>query len=114
MTTALTTGQLMWLHSELGTLVTDDVLQAKYAALSSVRDVAVEVLRERRAGYLEKPLNVNVNGVASVNYTANVQAIERRLTALALLGDDPSMGPLIDLTPEETLQVIPLRRTRGR
>lgn len=87
---ALTDAQISWLRSEVGAGITSDDLQARYDRLDSVRDVAMEVLRERRASLLEQPLAMNLTGVASVDYTNNVAALERRLAALAHLDDDPS------------------------
>jgi hypothetical protein len=114
---ALTTDQLEWLHSEVGQSVTDETLNEKYDRLASVRDVAIECLRERRAQLLEHPKQVTVDGVASITYAENIKALERRLTALTQLDDDPSDDPGDEQdggTGVEPVRMVQLRRTRGR
>lgn len=112
----LTGRQLRWLHDEVGQSVTDAELQTRYDDLASVRDVALSVLRDRRAALLESPLSVSVNGVASVNNAENVKALERRLAALAKLDDDPTDEPGEDTDGggAQRFQQITLRRARGR
>lgn len=113
----LTTTQVAWLRAEIGTTLTDPQLQERYNRLESVRDVALEALRERRTELLASPLSVSVDGVASVNNSENVKAIERRIAALVRLDDDPSDDPPVAdgagavPLPFERLQ---LRRSRGR
>ncbi|MEU9947099.1 hypothetical protein [Streptomyces sp. NPDC047939] len=50
--------------------------------LRTGRAVAIEVVRERLAGLLASPGSVSVSGVVSVNFSANIAAYERQLTAL--------------------------------
>jgi hypothetical protein len=110
--------QLAWLHSEVGTRLTDEQLQERYDRLGSVRDVALEALRERRTELIDSPLDVSVVGVASVNNAENVKAIERRLSALAQMDDDPTDGnddPIVEGGSSlAEMQVVQLRRSRGR
>lgn len=111
---ALTDAQISWLRSEVGASTTEDDLQARFDRLGSIRDVAMEVLRERRASYLEQPLSLNLAGVASVDYTNNVAALERRLTALANLDDDPSDDDGADQETPGPQQVEMFTLTRSR
>src|SRR4051794_10171243 len=112
----LTPSQLAWLRSEVGTSPTDDDLEAAYVRLGSVRDVAIESLRDRRARLLESPLSVNVPGVASVNNAENVKAIERRISALVKLDDDPTSTPGEDTDGGAAIAAIfsTLQLTRSR
>ena len=113
---ALTEAQISWLRSEVGASTGTEDLQARYDRLESVRDVAMEVLRERRAALLEQPLSLNLSGVASVDYTNNVAAIERRLTALANLDDDPSDddGAEQESPDADHIETFTLTRSRRR
>lgn len=114
--TDLTAAQKSWLRSEVGATPTDGDLQARFDRLGNLRDVAIEVLRERRANLLDKPLSVSVSGVASVNYGENVKALERRIAALLKLDDDPSddspTGDGADVGDE--FEQIQLTRSRRR
>lgn len=113
----LNTDQLAWLRSEVGTAPADDNLNARYDRLGSVTGVAVEVLRERRAKMLEQPLSLTVNGVATVNYSENIKALDRRLSALADLDEDPTDEPGEDPDGGAGLpdvEVHHLTRARGR
>lgn len=116
--TNLTSAQTSWLRSEVGSTVTDVDLQSKFDRLGVVRDVAIEVLRERRAKWLDQPLSVSVSGVASVNFGENVKAIERRIAALLKLDEDPSdNSPTGDGAAEAeggVFEQIQLTRTRRR
>ncbi|MCX5206758.1 hypothetical protein OG897_35805 [Streptomyces sp. NBC_00237] len=71
-----------WLVSQLGpdTDLTD--LAHRYDRLHSARAVALEVLHERIAALLAEPLKVTVNGVVTIDNSANVTALERRATQL--------------------------------
>ncbi|MFE5257677.1 hypothetical protein [Streptomyces coelicoflavus] len=57
-------------------------LEQRFRRHASVTDVVVEVLRERRSAPIEDTLMVKVQGVATVNNSENVKAIERRVTEL--------------------------------
>jgi hypothetical protein len=115
--TDLNTLQLQWLRDELGSQPDDAALQERYDALGSVRDVAIAVLRGRRADLLRKPLTTTVSGVASVNYAENVKAIERRISALERLDDDPTDTPGEDVdggAGGDHIEAFQLVRSRGR
>lgn len=113
--TDLTAGQTAWLRSEVGNTVTDEVLQAKFDRLGSVRDVAIECLRERRAQWLDQPLTVSVAGVASVSFSENVKSLDRRIAALLKLDSDPSDdSPTGDGAVEDGFEQIQLTRSRRR
>jgi hypothetical protein len=107
--------QLRWLRDEVGSSVPDDTLQGRYDDLGSVRDVALSVLRDRRAKLLDSPLSVSVSGVASINNTENVRALERRMAALTKLDDDPTDEPGEDVEGGAVvLEPIQLVRSRRR
>lgn len=113
--TPLTARQLRWLHDELGaSAATDAELQSRYDDLASVRDVALAVLRDQRSELLDSPLSVSVAGVASINTSENVKAIERRLTALSKLDDDPTSTPGEDADGGTGVLDAPFRLTRAR
>lgn len=111
----LTDKQKRWLRDELPDSVTDEQLQSRYDDLGSVRDVAIAFLRDQRSELLASPLSTSVAGVASVNYSENVKAIERRLAALVQLDDDPTdePGEPVDGTGHVFRETV-LTRTRGR
>ncbi|MFE7129359.1 hypothetical protein ACFVIM_00670 [Streptomyces sp. NPDC057638] len=91
---------LAWLRAQLGTATDELDLAARYARLGSARDVAAEVLSERRARLLAEPLRMTVDGVVTVDQSNNLAGVERQLAALAdlLAPDDPAAGePGIDL-----------------
>ncbi|MFI6653303.1 hypothetical protein ACIBI8_37645 [Streptomyces sp. NPDC050529] len=71
-----------WLISQLGTDTDVTDLEVRYTRLGTARAVAIEVVRERLAGLLASPGSVSVSGVVSVNFSANIAAYERQLTAL--------------------------------
>ncbi|WP_433547172.1 hypothetical protein ACQPZG_20365 [Streptomyces sp. CA-294286] len=73
---------LSWLMSQLGPDTDRTDLDLRYDRLRSARGVALEVLHERMAGLLAEPLKVTVNGVVTVDNSANVSALERRAAQL--------------------------------
>lgn len=109
----LTAAQLQWLRDQLGDEPTDVELQARYEARGSVRDVALSVLSSRRRELLESSLQVSASGVASVNNTENVKALERDLAALSKLDDDPTDEP-DELPGVERFESFQLTRSRRR
>ncbi|MFJ8430471.1 hypothetical protein ACIQ9P_04105 [Kitasatospora sp. NPDC094019] len=105
---------LAWLQAQLGTTTPVDDLTARHTRLGTARAVAQEVLAERRAALLADPLRLVVDGVVTMDRTANLTGLERQI---ALLRDQ--MGP--DETPTtggdgdrlvETTTLRPARRTR--
>ncbi|MEV8101073.1 hypothetical protein [Streptomyces sp. NPDC088135] len=78
-----------WLISQLGTDTDLPDLEQRYARLGTARAVALEVVRERLAALLSSPGTVSVSGVVSVNFSANITAYERQITALEA-GDPPA------------------------
>jgi hypothetical protein len=79
--TALSEAEYAYLRSELGEADRGD-LDRRYQRLESAQAVALEVLRERRAALVADPLAVTVQGVATVNHSENVRALERQIAAL--------------------------------
>ena len=113
----LNANQLAWLRDEVGDSPETSELNEMFDRLGSVRDVAIAVLRRRRANLLASPLSTTLQGVASVNYSENVKALERRIAALERLDDDPSDTPGEPVdggTVGDGFQVSRLYRTRGR
>lgn len=114
----LNENQIAWLRDEVGDQPADADLQVRYDRTGSVRDVAVGVLRQRRANMLASPLSTTLQGVAAVNYAENVKALDRRIAALQLLDDDPTSDPGEDsdggAAPVEYVERYQLVRSRGR
>lgn len=100
---SLTDTEYAYLRSELGEADRAD-LDARYQRLGSLRTVAIEVLRERKAALVSDPLSVTVQGIATVNNAENVRALERQIAALE------------DARPDESAYAapIPLQRRRSR
>ncbi|MCA1220258.1 hypothetical protein [Streptomyces sp. 8L] len=78
-----------WLTSQLGSDTNLDDLALRYQRLGNARKVAIEVLYERRADLLTSPTAITVNGVVSINQTANLAGIERQIASLEE-GDPPA------------------------
>ncbi len=112
----LTDTQTHWLQAELGVDVDLPDLQARFDRLESIRDVAIEVLRERRAAMIEKPMQSELSGVGSVNWSANIKALDARIAALVDLPDDPSEpgSPVIDEQVDSGFEQVYFTRTVGR
>lgn len=112
----LTATQLAWLRDKIGDEPADDVLQGYYDSTGSVRDTAITVLGQRRRALLDSSLKVSVSGVASIDNTENVKAIERDIAALAKLDDDPTdeEGEDTGGLGDNSTEVFQLTRTRGR
>ncbi|WP_282795775.1 hypothetical protein [Streptomyces sp. CC224B] len=87
-----------WLLAALGPATDTTDLDQRYARLHSLRAVALEVLRERRAALLAQPLKVALSGVVSVDTSGNVTALERQIAELEdpatlVPGEDAPAGP---------------------
>lgn len=82
---------LAWLLAQLGPTTDQTGLTARYARLASAREVAREVLSERRANLLAEPLRMTVDGVVTIDQSNNLQGLERQLAALTDTSapDDP-------------------------
>ncbi|GHI41112.1 hypothetical protein [Streptomyces violascens] len=98
---------LHWLLAQLGPDTDTDDLAARYDRLHSARAVADEVLRERIATLIAEPLKVTVNGVATIDNSANATALERRLEYL-----QDSRAP--DVTEADSLITVQLRARSRR
>ncbi|WP_158692762.1 hypothetical protein [Streptomyces roseochromogenus] len=83
---------LRWLQAQLGPDVDTTDLTSRYERLGSARAVALEVVQERIAVLVAEPLKVTVNGVVTIDNSANVAALERRAAHInaADAPDDPS------------------------
>ncbi|MEV4741590.1 hypothetical protein [Streptomyces sp. NPDC049555] len=100
---------MSWMLAQLGPDTDPADLQTRYARLASARAVVLEVLSERLAALLAEPLKVTVNGVLSVDQSANAAALERRITTVAAdtAPDDTSAAGRDLLT---TIALCPRRR----
>ncbi|WP_314250954.1 hypothetical protein OG280_26150 [Streptomyces virginiae] len=108
----MTPAALAWLLAQLGATSDREDLANRYTRLASAREVAREVLSERRARLLAEPLRMTVDGVVTIDQSNNLQGIERQLAALndTAAPDDAAAGdPGIDLV---TAPLVPGRRTR--
>lgn len=74
---------LRWLQAQLGPDIEAADLTAPYERLHSARAVALEALHERIAALVAEPLKVTVNGVATIDNSADVAALERHAAQLA-------------------------------
>lgn len=113
----LTEAQLAWLRDELGDQPDDAALQERYERLGSVRDVAIAVWRRRRTDFIASPLSTQLAGVAGVNASENVRAIDRRIAALELLDDDPTDSPGEDTdggSADDRIEFVQMTRSRRR
>ncbi|WP_406260249.1 hypothetical protein OIA45_19315 [Streptomyces chartreusis] len=73
---------LRWLQAQLGPDTNTADLTGRYERLGSARAVALEVLHERIAALVAEPLKVTVNGVATIDNSANLAALERQVSHL--------------------------------
>ncbi|WP_324787047.1 hypothetical protein [Streptomyces sp. H51] len=97
-----------WLLAQLGPTTDQTDLQARYDRLGAARAVALEVLHERRAKLLAEPLQLTVNGVATLDQSANLTGLERQIASVedATTPDEPNGG--------DTLVIAPLQSARSR
>ncbi|MER5642076.1 hypothetical protein ABT095_34705 [Kitasatospora sp. NPDC002227] len=100
-----------WLLAQLGP--TDpEQLAGRYERLRSARAVAVEVLAERRAKLLAEPLRLVVDGVVTMDQTANLTGLERQLAAIQA-NPGPDEIPADDTAPHlDVTALVPTRRAR--
>ncbi|MFF8769107.1 hypothetical protein [Kitasatospora sp. NPDC015120] len=104
---------LAWLLAQLGPTTSTDDLTARHTRLGTARAVALEVLAERRAALLADPLRLVVDGVVTMDRSANLGGLERQLAGLHdTLGPDET-APGGDTAPQFDVSVLtPARRTR--
>nr|BEK65742.1 hypothetical protein KPHV_29690 [Kitasatospora purpeofusca] len=104
---------LAWLLAQLGSTTSTDDLTARYTRLGTARAVALEVLAERRAALLADPLRLVVDGVVTMDRSANLTGLERQLAQLqTTLGPDETATGGDTAPPFDTGILIPARRTR--
>ncbi|KDN85592.1 hypothetical protein [Kitasatospora cheerisanensis] len=106
---------LAWLHAQLGPATSTDDLTDRYRRLGTARAVAVEVLNERRAALLADPLRLVVDGVVTMDRTANLTGLERQLAALHDMQgpDETTNGEVADTSTDlATTVLVPSHRTR--
>ncbi|MCX4749172.1 hypothetical protein OG455_27330 [Kitasatospora sp. NBC_01287] len=100
---------LAWLLSQLGPTTPADDLAARHTRLGSAREVALEVLAERRAALLAEPLRLVVDGVVTMDRTANLTGVERQI-ALLHAEPGPDDTPASDTT--DMIESVPIRAVR--
>ncbi|MCZ1019797.1 hypothetical protein [Streptomyces noursei] len=101
---------LRWLQTQLGDDLTTDDLTNRYQRLGTARAVVAEVLQERMARLIADPLKITVNGVASIDNSVNLAALERHLKVLdstVAPDDPPALAP-------DAVAVIALRARKRR
>lgn len=91
---AVNSNVLRWLQAQLGPDTGTADLTGRYERLGSARAVALDVLHGRIAALVAEPLKVTVNGVASIDNSANVVALERQVSQLGEVAgpDDPLLA----------------------
>lgn len=73
-----------WLLAQLGTSTDRVDLATRFLRLRTARQVALEVLYERKAALVnDQPATLNVSSVIAVGYTENIKALERQIIDLA-------------------------------
>ncbi|MDY0816091.1 hypothetical protein [Kitasatospora purpeofusca] len=104
---------LAWLRAQLGPTTDTADLTERHSRLGTARAVALEVLAERRAALLADPLRLVVDGVVTMDRSANLTGLERQLAELHnALGPDET-APGGDTAPQFDMSVLtPARRTR--
>ncbi|MFC1420048.1 hypothetical protein [Streptacidiphilus cavernicola] len=105
---------LAWLLAQLGTATDTADLTLRYGRLGTARGVVLEVLAERKAKLISEPLRLVVDGVVTLDNSANVTAMERQVAALAdVLAPDETAA---DDTADDAVPLLvtaPLFRCRG-
>ncbi|MFE2578894.1 hypothetical protein [Streptomyces sp. NPDC059378] len=96
---------LAWLLAQLGPDTDQNDLQARYTRLGTARAVALEMLYERRAKLLAEPLQLTVNGVATLDQSNNLTGLERQIAFVqdATAPDDPTGGDTLVIAPLESV-----------
>ncbi len=102
-----------WLSAQLGPTTAPIDLAARYTRLGSARAVALEVLRERKAGLLLQPGSIAVSGVVSLNNAENIKALERQIAELEA-GHPPAPDEIADETTGDAPHPIHLIARRRR
>ena len=105
---------LAWLLAQLGPTTDSTDLTARYARLGTAKAVALEVLAGRRAGLIAEPLRVVVDGVMTVDNSANLTGLERQIAAVQVTAapDDTAVAAT-DTMPEVVIAaLLPARRCR--
>ncbi|MFD7769837.1 hypothetical protein [Streptomyces sp. NPDC059787] len=92
---------LAWLLAQLGPTADPTDLQTRYARLGTARAVALEVLYERRAKLLAEPLQLTVNGIATLDQSANLTGLERQIASVedTTAPDEPNGGDTLIIAP---------------
>lgn len=102
----LTTADYRWLRSYIGTdePPTDSDLHERFVDLGGLAEVALEILRERRATMLTKPASFSLSGDYAESRIKNIEALDLQIAEL--LGLTSGAGTL------RTVSLDNPRRTR--
>lgn len=85
---ALTTDDLHWLRTKVGTTSpTDDDLNARYARLGDVPAVAREVLEERYADLIAAPESFSVSGEYSQSTAEQMKQLRAAIESIPATAD---------------------------
>ncbi|MFE1767192.1 hypothetical protein ACFW81_23615 [Streptomyces angustmyceticus] len=79
-----------WLLDQLGKDTNLADLEARYARLGKARAVALTVLQQRWNDLVAQPTVIGVSSVVSLNTTANLAALERKMAELQADGAPPA------------------------
>lgn len=102
---ALDAGQIAELRSWIGTEPDDATLDASYDRLGTIADVALEVLRARRAEIvLDGPGKLDITGDHNEDWSSNLDALNSDIARLT----GPGGGTTVSGT--QALSTLPLRR----
>lgn len=102
---ALDAGQIAELRSWIGTEPDDATLDASYDRLGTLEDVALEVLRARRAEMvLDGPAKLDITGDRNEDWSANLNALNKDIATLT----GPGGGTAASGT--QAVSTLPLRR----
>lgn len=88
----LTDAQVAYLTSELGTDVDLDDAQDRYDRSGDVRDVVLEVLRQRLADYVAAPASLRTPEGLTVGTSANITALTDQMKRVQSEGDPDDDG----------------------
>lgn len=106
MTTGLTEAGLAYLRSELGDEVDEDDLFDRYARLGDLRDVAMEVVRQRLSNVLSGSGSFNVPGVYAEDNTSVIRGLQAQIQRLAQAKVDERDG---SADPNGELSLVRIR-----
>jgi hypothetical protein len=92
--------QYEWLRSLLGARTpSEDDAAEEYAAIGSVKGVALRHLRAWRADLLAQPTSVTIPGAVGVGWSGNLAALDKVIASVEAGPDDPTAPGADDDAP---------------